>query len=121
VAYASDASSTFQVYVEPFPKGTGSKFQISMDGGDRPRWRRDGRELFYMTADGRLMAVPMAPDGGSQSSPMQLFDTQMGSSWPYMVSPDGQTFYMTVPATPATGDMATIVLNWASLVRKKAN
>jgi serine/threonine protein kinase/Tol biopolymer transport system component len=119
VAYSSDATSTYQVYVESFPKGTG-KFQISNDGGDRPRWRRDGRELFYMTPDGRLMAVPMVPGAGLPDGPaVQLFDTQMGSSWPYLVSPDGKTFYMTVPATPATGDMATVVLNWISLVRKK--
>jgi len=121
VAYASDASSTYQVYVESFPKGTG-KFQISTDGGDRPRWRRDGSALFYMTPDGRLMTVPTSLGGGFQyGAPTELFDSQMGSSWPYMVAADGKTFYMAVPATPATGDMATVVLSWTSILRKKGN
>ena len=57
VAYASDESGAFEVYVQSFPGG-GSKRPVSSGGGAEPRWRADGRELFYVSADRRLMAVP---------------------------------------------------------------
>ncbi len=62
MAYASDESGQFQVYVQPIP-ATGEKHQISGMGGQRPRWRRDGKELFYVAADGKLMAVPVTITG----------------------------------------------------------
>ena len=58
MAYASDESGEFQIYVQPFPP-TGDKKQISSDGGSEPRWRRDGTELFYLAPDRQLMAVQL--------------------------------------------------------------
>ena len=58
LAYSSDESGVREVYVDSFPP-TGIKTQVSRGGGAEPRWRSDGRELFYVSADRRLMAVPM--------------------------------------------------------------
>ena len=58
IAYSSDESGQFQIYVQTVP-ATGDKRQISTQGGSRPRWRRDGKELYYLSADGKLMAVPV--------------------------------------------------------------
>ena len=59
LAYNTDESGRFEVYVQSFPAPGGGKWQISKDGGWFPRWRRDGRELFYYAHDERLMAVPV--------------------------------------------------------------
>jgi eukaryotic-like serine/threonine-protein kinase len=56
LAYASDESGQAEVYATPFPART-SKWQISVAGGSNPRWRRDGKELFYMAVDSELMAA----------------------------------------------------------------
>ena len=58
VAYAAGESPVFEIYVVPFP-GPGGKYQISTNGGYQPRWRRDGKELFYVTRDGQLMSAPV--------------------------------------------------------------
>src|SRR5262249_39833700 len=63
LAYASDVSGRYEVYVQSFPGG-GGKRQVSTGGGNHPRWRRDGRELFYYAGDGKLMAAPAPPGGG---------------------------------------------------------
>ena len=64
IAYQSNESGRFEVYVQPFP-GPGGKTQVSTGGGAQPRWQRDGRELFYIALDGQLHAAPMrfAPNG----------------------------------------------------------
>jgi Tol biopolymer transport system component len=64
IAYASDESGRFQVYVRPFPAGPGQT-AISVGGGMQPEWRRDGKELFYIAADGKLMAVDVMTDGSA--------------------------------------------------------
>src|SRR5262249_32518692 len=55
LAYASDVSGQFEIYVQSFPEGAGKR-QVSTGGGNGPRWRQDGSELFYYAADGKLMA-----------------------------------------------------------------
>jgi hypothetical protein len=64
MAYSSDESGRGEVYVTPFPGG-GSKFQVSAAGGSIPRWRRDGKELFYLAADSELMAAEVDGSGSS--------------------------------------------------------
>jgi serine/threonine-protein kinase len=59
----SDESGRFEVYVRPFPASTGGKWAVSKGGGYQPRWRRDGRELFYFSNDGKLMSVDVAAGG----------------------------------------------------------
>jgi Tol biopolymer transport system component len=60
VAYVSDETGGPQIYVQSFPKLTG-KWQVSTDGGTQPRWRHDGKELFYLALDQQLMAVTVLP------------------------------------------------------------
>src|SRR5262249_31302262 len=80
VAYASDESGTFEVYIQEFP-GPGGKWQISTRGGFQPTWRADGRELYYIAADGQLMAVPITTAAGFAAGvPAPLFNTHIALS-----------------------------------------
>jgi Tol biopolymer transport system component/predicted Ser/Thr protein kinase len=120
VAYQSDESGRLEIYAQPFP-GPGTRVQISNNGGAQVRWRHDGRELFYIGLDGRLMAVPVKLSADGQSlesgSPVPLFATHVGgpfqtnSRQPYMVSADGQQFLMNT-ITEESGSPIVILLNW---------
>ena len=80
VAYQSDESGRDEIYLQPFP-GPGGKLPISIGGGVQVRWREDGRELFYLALDGRLMAVPIQlrsrPQTPSAGAPVSLFLTRV--------------------------------------------
>ena len=85
------------------------------------RWRRDGKEVFYIALDGRLMAVPIRVASGGQAveggTPVPLFPTHIGGTTPlsrqqYVVSPDGQRFLMNAVVKEATAPI-TVLLNWA--------
>jgi eukaryotic-like serine/threonine-protein kinase len=97
VTYTSTESGRPEVYVQPFP-ATGAKWQVSTGGGDQPRWRRDGKEMYYLAADRRLMAVSIDVPGAFDAHPPRaLFETtipfgDLGISQAYDVSPDGQRF-----------------------------
>jgi hypothetical protein len=117
LAYQSDETGRFEIYVQPF-MGSGGKLQVSADGGAQVRWRRDGKELFYIALDGRLMVVPFrASASGDAGVPAPLFMTRLGGPLPqnsrqqYVVSADGQRFLMNT----LVGDVAspiTVILNW---------
>jgi hypothetical protein len=113
-AYQSDKSGRDEIYVQPFP-GPGADVRVSTDGGGQVRWRRDGKELFYVAADGTLMAVPFrvasAPD---PSTPVHLFITHLwggsvGYAPRYDVSADGRRFLMNT-TEPVTSSI-TLILN----------
>jgi eukaryotic-like serine/threonine-protein kinase len=115
LAYQSDGLDTNQIYVIPFP-GPGPKHRISVDGGIQPRWRRDGKELYYFSLDGKLMAVDIT--GGSvivSGTPHELFDTKLNILLPhfriYSATPDGKRFLLLKPLAEATPTPITIVLN----------
>lgn len=103
IAYQSNESGRVEIYVQPFP-GPGTKTQISTMGGAQVRWRRDGKELFYVALDGRLMVVPIEFPPNSQAveadRPVALFATRIGGAvqgfdkQEYIVSHDGQRFLM---------------------------
>ena len=101
IAYQSDKTGGFEIYVRPFP-GPGADVRVSSNGGAQPRWNPRGQELFYVAADDRLMAVPMVEQSGMQEPgpPTSLFVTTVGSTAPntnrqqYSVSPDGRGFLM---------------------------
>jgi Tol biopolymer transport system component len=129
IAYESDAAGRFEIYVESFPPG-GGKWQISSNGGLFPRWRRDGKELFYMdaTSFGKMVAVAVNVTGSKfeSSAPRPLFDSGYINSlvsghsgeWnTYAVSADGQRFLIPRPesnfTTTLTNTPITVVLNWA--------
>jgi Tol biopolymer transport system component len=124
IAYANDESGKYQIYVMSFPS-KGGKSQVSRDGGMQPRWRRDGRELFYVAADGALMAVPVSlGQTFEHESPTQLFPTPIdGSNYfadvlhDYAVSKDGQRFLLSLP-TGANPLPITVVVNWTASLNK---
>jgi Tol biopolymer transport system component len=121
LAYASDASGRYEVYVQSFPGG-GGKRQVSTGGGHFPRWRGDGRELFYQAADGKLMAAP-TPRGESfeVGAPVPLFEFRAGTLQgftPYAVTGDGQRFLINAVVETEPNAPLTVVVNWASGVKK---
>ncbi len=120
VAYASNESGRFEVYVQPFP-GPGGKWQVSTDGGTAPLWRRDGKELFYIAADSKLMAVPVKTGAVFESEePRPLFEARLRNdpSRHYDVSPDGQRFLLNIPLAGGTSPPITLVQNWTALLRR---
>jgi Tol biopolymer transport system component len=119
IAYDSNESGRFEVYVRPFPPGDGrgAKSVVSSNGGLQPRWRAEGRELFYVSIDGRMMAVDVktAPrfDAGT---PRALFSTPAmnlrGQLFQYDVTRDGKRFFIIGPSSSSASRPTTIVLNW---------
>ena len=133
LAYHSNETGRQEVYVQPFPQGTG-KWQVSTNGGLSSRWRRDGRELFYMSqaSRGKMMAVDVKASGAAfeAGAPKDLFDSGYinlphGSGinpyHTYAVSPDGQRFLI---PRPVSNDQQTaaapivVVLNWLEALKK---
>jgi len=117
VAYQSNESGRVEIYVRPFPD-PGPSQQVSPNGGAQVRWARDGRELFYIGLDGRLMAVPVLMGSGKleTGTPAPLFATHVGGALQatirqqYMVSPDGQRFLMN--NVQETTLPITVIVNW---------
>jgi Tol biopolymer transport system component len=121
VIYASDESGRKEVYVAPFP-GPGGKWQISTEGGDYPRWRHDGTEIFYLTSDNNLMAAAVNGKGGSfevgEVKPLFQRHAITGARYTYAVSADGQRFLVnTRPGVDASASF-TVVLNWTAGLKK---
>jgi serine/threonine protein kinase len=121
LAYESGDSGRDEVYVQPFPS-TGAKWLISRNGGVTPRWRRDGKELFYVTEEGRLAAAPIiADDTFRAGEPTELFDIRFTpatvNSYPYAVSEDGKRFLVITPEETVSTNAISVVLNWASALR----
>jgi eukaryotic-like serine/threonine-protein kinase len=119
VAYTSAESGRAEVYVAPFP-GPGGKRQVSSAGGVRPQWRRDGKELFYETQRGQLMAAEVIEKGGTLEigKVQQLFDGLSRNARIWTASPDGQKFI--VGERPGTDQMRplTLVQNWLAALRR---
>ena len=115
MAYSSNESGSQGVYVTRFPEA-GGKWQVSTNGGSFPVWRRDSRELFYRAADGKLMAVPVAPGSDFKAgAPVPLFQPRaaigtLGAGTFYDVAPDGR-FLINI-LVERTSPPATVVSNW---------
>jgi Tol biopolymer transport system component len=121
IAYASNESGRSEVYVQAFP-GPGAKWQISAAGGGTPRWRKDGRELFYVGGDGRLMVASVRLDPSFEStSPVALFKIGLVDSpdRQYEVSADGTRILANVLTGSAESGPLTVVLDWAAGLEKK--
>jgi eukaryotic-like serine/threonine-protein kinase len=110
IAFNSNESKAWEVYVARFPEFT-DKRRVSVGGGVQPRWRGDGRELFYLAPDGTMMVVPL--DGSSRARP--LFRTSLSPPSPLVsefdVTSDGQRFLLLEPAS-IRSQIFTFLLNW---------
>jgi serine/threonine protein kinase len=117
VAYSSDESGRPEVYVASFPEFD-KRRPVSLGGGGVPWWRADGRELFYMSRDGKLMSVPVEPRSAEFGIPTMLFQTPLESpsliSAQYVVTRNGQRFLLAVPH--GTIAPITVVLDWTRLL-----
>jgi Tol biopolymer transport system component len=124
-AYVSNESGRFEVYVRAFPSGDG-KQQVSTAGGLEPRWRGDGRELFYLSSDRHLMSVSVQSGARLPTSPPSpLFETRMSNVFnpsytrnQYVVSADGNRFLINQPASGTSSSPITVVFNWPTLVKR---
>ena len=124
IAYSSDESGRRDVYVRGFapdrnPAAAVGQWTISLAGGDKPRWSRDGKELFYIATDGKMMAVPIK--GGSAFEPgvpIPLFDTRVTGFMPFDVAPDGRFLINTMPADATSRSSITVVINWFASLEK---
>jgi len=120
IAYESDKTGRYEIYLRPFP-GPGGDVLASTSGGNQARWSSNGKELFYIAADERLMALPigLSSDGKSAElgTPKALFATNVGSTalnvyrQQYAVSPDGQSFVMNSVVGDASASPITVILN----------
>ena len=117
IAYSSDESGRYEVYVQTFPV-SGGKWLISRDGGAQPHWRADGKEIFFIAPDRKMMAADVKLEGLTfeGSVPKALFQTQL-ISYPnprnsYEVSADGQRFVIITPLQENTSTPITVVANW---------
>jgi Tol biopolymer transport system component len=120
LVYVSDESGKWEVYAQRF-LSAGGKWQISTMGGNQPHWSRDGKELFYVASDQKLMAVPvhigLSLDPGT---PKQLFQLHAAVDFPgstYDVSADGQRFLVNTLAGEEVSPPLTVVINWTSVLK----
>jgi Tol biopolymer transport system component len=131
IAYESNQSGRSEIFVRPFPQSRG-QWQVSTAGGTQPRWRADGKELYYVARDGHLMATPIAPTADGQAltpgAPVSLFAVRLASGPnvtvatysgrpQYAVSRDGR-FLVNVAVDAEAAPPIAIVLNWDAPFRK---
>jgi serine/threonine protein kinase/Tol biopolymer transport system component len=119
VAYQTNESGRFEVVVQSFPDA-GGKWPVSTAGGVAPRWRADGKELYFLAPDATLMAVPVtaADTSFEAGTPVALFPTRIAGGGtvatdrpPYAVASDGR-FLISQPVGDATAAPITLILNW---------
>jgi eukaryotic-like serine/threonine-protein kinase len=124
VAYASNESGRWEIYVTSFPD-THGKWQISTGGGDQPKWRGDGKELFYLSPDGKIMAVSVSAgtnfDAGAstalfQANPREGIATSEQVS--YDISKDGQKFLINTQEKQEDAMPMSVVLSWPAKLNK---
>jgi eukaryotic-like serine/threonine-protein kinase len=124
VAYSSNESGKWEIYVTSFPDARG-KWQISSSGGEQPRWRADGKELFFLSSDSKMMVAQISTTPNfDASSPVALFQTtprqpvSRNDQWVYDVSRDGQRFLVLTQVKQAATAPISVVLNWTGMLNK---
>jgi len=131
IAYQSDESGHYEIYVRKFALDSSAgaaagegKWQISTDGGTNPHWRRDGKELYYVSPDRKLMAVEVAAGPAFQAGvPKALFQAppsgeMIGGLREWDAASDGNRFLFLTPAEQTSQSRFIVVLNWTSLLKK---
>jgi hypothetical protein len=124
VVYESDESGRKEIYVQSFP-ASGAKWQVSVSGGSQPRWRHDGKELFYLGGDRKVTVVDVNTEAPTfaHGTPKTLFDTPIlkGEDHPgdqYAVSSDGQRFLVnTLPEERGYAPIS-LVINWTAALKQ---
>jgi Tol biopolymer transport system component len=120
ITYESNESGRQEIYVQAFMPGapaSGGKVQLSTNGGANPQWRRDGRELYYRSLDGKLMAVDVTLGAEVKAgTPRELF--AHGSLFNFEAAGDGQRFLVAASAIDASVPPFTVVLNWMAEMKK---
>jgi serine/threonine protein kinase len=121
ITYCSNESGVWEVYAQTFPLSD-RKWPISTGGGYQPRWRADGREIYYLDRNRRLMAVPVNT-GPSFGVPKPLFQTQVPSgvnslNMHYVPSRDGHRFLIFSQIGEPAPNAITVMLNWTAALRK---
>ena len=121
MAYSNNESGRYEIYVTGFPGG-GAKWQASANGGAFPRWRRDGKELFFLDPADKVMAADVSPLGNTvrMGTPHALFhaggiQTQQG---PYAVTADGKKFLINSGDVKEESQPLTLVQNWPAELKK---
>jgi serine/threonine protein kinase/Tol biopolymer transport system component len=124
MAYTSDESGQPEVYVRPFPAGEG-QWRISVAGGEQPRWRGDGRELFFLGGNGSMMAVAIRATAGPKptlepETPRRLFEAHLVTGGQeYDVTADAKRFLLnTIGGSSASAPLLNVVLNWDAGMKK---
>jgi Tol biopolymer transport system component len=127
LAYVTNESGSYQIVVQTFPDKL-NKWQMTAQGGTEPLWKSDGRELYYLGPDGKIMAITVKTDPTFQAGqPVELFQTTLTPEFRpiarrYAVSADGQRFLITPPATSIAAENSvpiTAVVNWTSAITRK--
>jgi protease II len=124
LAYASNESGRWEIYVTSFPDAHG-KWQVSTSGGDQPKWRSDGKELFYFSPESKLMAVSVTTgthfDAGTptvlfQANPREMVATSEHVT--YDIGKDGQRFLINTQTKQSETMPMSVVLNWSARLNK---
>ncbi len=119
VAFGTNESGKFEIYVRPFPEGPG-RWQISTSGAGNAVWRRDGKELYYESLDFKVMAVPISVSPTFHAgAPSTLFDLRSGASSFLDVSADGQKFLVGLAQNDQITPPFNLVLNWKGLLKNE--
>jgi len=120
-AYVSDESGRSEVYVRTFPQ-LGDKWQVSTGGGAQPHWRHDGKELYFISPDRKLMAVDVKlGQTFEMGTPKPLFQTQVPSFRSpnrYDVAADGQKFLINSGVQETSRAPVQVIVNWAASLKK---
>jgi hypothetical protein len=118
VAYVSNETGTEELYVREF-QGSAGRRQVSAGGGHWARWRRDSKELFYLSG-GKLMAVEVKADGSGfePGVPKLLFESERVGGLSFDVSGDGQRFLIPVTVEESSSAPITVVLNWTADLKR---
>jgi hypothetical protein len=122
LAYMSDETGRFEIYVQAYPAPAGKR-QVSLDGGLAPAWNSNGKEIFYLSSDA-VFAVSVSTDGGMlrTGNPVQLFGHHRSRLMPgtdYSVARGGERFLMVESPQPGSGTShLNVVLNWAEELKR---
>ncbi|MCI0442943.1 hypothetical protein L0244_04000, partial [bacterium] len=122
LSYTSDESGRREVYVQTFPS-PGNKIQISTGGGETARWRKDGKELFYVSPDKKIMSVTINTDSTFEPAvPQPLFQTLIAlgveARNQYELTSDGQRFLINTPLKEISTAPINVVVNWSASLKK---